>query len=85
MAATATVRFPALLSDLSLFLTLLRASCSCFTAVILLCNFALHHGLCFKAASAHLRRVQRRLKGALVRDDEGIAELTPGEPVGQLS
>lgn len=71
-----------LYSDLGLILALFWVF---FTAFISVCDLALRqHVFCFVTTGAHLRRAQQRLKGALVLDDEGIANLTSGEPVGQL-
>lgn len=74
-----------LLSDLGLILILFCVSSVCFTAFISVCDFALRqHVFCFVTSRAHLRRAQQRLKGALVLDDKGIANMTSGEPMGQL-
>lgn len=73
------------LSDLGLFLILFGVSSYCFTAFISVCDFVLRqHAFCFVTTRAHLGRGQQRFKGALVLDDKGIADVTPGEPMGQL-
>lgn len=74
-----------LLSDLCLFPILLCASSVRSAAFISLCDFALgRRALCLVTSGARLWRAQQRLKGALVLDDKGIANMTSGEPVGQL-